>query len=104
MPKVRAAKACADRVAAAAALRASAELGVVKQVEGFPFEVQPSSLGEDEPLGHAEVEVEPAGQVERIAADVAKSQAGRNGESRGVEQKRSEDSSSRIRSLFRTGW
>src|SRR5260370_33350859 len=60
-PKVRSAQACADGIAAAAALRASAELCVVKQVEGFPFKVQSSELSEDEPLGHAEVEVEPAG-------------------------------------------
>ncbi len=66
------------------------ELSVVKEVKRFPFEIEAGSLRYREPLGNAEIEIDSAGQGKRVAADVAKCEAGRQSERCRIVEERSE--------------
>ncbi len=47
------------------------ELGVVEQVEQFPFEVKAHAFVDGETLGKASVEVQAAREIQGVAADSA---------------------------------
>src|SRR6516162_10016911 len=65
------------------------KLRVIEEVEVLPTEVDGFGLTEGEALEKSEVKVQAAGQIERIAADIAKREYGWYRESRRVVKDRS---------------
>src|SRR6266478_3729986 len=79
MQKVARTKVCVDLI----------ELRVIKEIKGFPTEIESGLLANRELLEEAEVEVQASGQIQGVAPDIAERKARRSGESCRVVRERS---------------